>query len=153
MNPDFSQDGKCVGGHTTLLDASNPSGGVPAPTPGPSDPKEPKKPKKPVTPKQQQCLDDAKKDHDIALSRATQDANHTWWVDIRNSVGGGAVGGCVVGAIGGEGIGCAPAGAIGALGGLVWGVPSGLWDASNQFDTAVARADADFQSQQDKCMQ
>jgi RHS repeat-associated protein len=56
MNPDFSQDGKCVGGHTILLDASNPSGGVPAPTPGPPDPKEPKKPKdKDKATQQQQC--------------------------------------------------------------------------------------------------
>jgi RHS repeat-associated protein len=110
-------------------------------------------PAKKPTPKQQQCLDNAAEDHAQAVSRAYQDANHTWWVDIRNAVGGGAVGGCVVGAIGGEGVGCLPGGVVGALGGYVWGVPSGLWDGINQLDTAVARAEADYQAAQQRCMQ
>ena len=108
---------------------------------------------KTLTPQQQQCLNNAAQDHKTAIQRAHQDANHTWWVDIRNSVGGGAVGGCVVGAIGGEGIGCLPGGAIGALGGWLWGVPSGLWDASNQLDAATARAEEDYQTAQQRCMQ
>ena len=110
-------------------------------------------PSKPLTPQQKQCLNNAAQDHNTAVQRAHQDANHTWWVDIRNSVGGGAVGGCVVGAIGGEGVGCLPGGAIGALGGWLWGVPSGLWDASNQLDAAMGRAQEDYQTAQQRCVQ
>jgi hypothetical protein len=110
-------------------------------------------PAKPLTPQQKQCLTNAKHDYNTAVDRAQQDANHTWWVDIRNSVGSGAVGGCVAGAVGGEGVGCVPGGAIGALGGWMWGVPAGLWDAINQFDTALGRAQEDYQAAQTRCVQ
>ena len=108
---------------------------------------------KPLTPKQQQCVSNAEQDHNLAVSRARRDANHTWWVVIRTSVGSGAVSGCVAGAIGGEGIGCLPIGVVGAFGGFVFGVPAGLWDAINQLDVALARAEEDFHTALQRCVQ